>query len=697
MKIPSIFKIKTAEDNYQSFPLYHEQRTTTDFFRMQPICCREMVKGDKFTAISESFGRFTPMPFPTLGSVRFINRFFFVPYRTIMEGFNSFITDAIYPTSGGNIKISSVPYFHQSDLFTLFTVDTYGLSVPAGHSLYFRKSSKTDGAGSPLYVLVTGVGKVALFSQNGHNYILSRYYDENSRYYIQADNLYSDTYNYLINEFGSVLVGTIDFENHGHSVWTTTNLPDNIEFDTTPRSDAGYYCTYEFEDFDNVVPDFFFNNIRYRFTRKGKIFYSLLRSLGYQVNFSSVPLDAAVRVSAGKLLAFYKVYNDYYRPSQYDTSLNLDQLFVGAFSSGRRITVDNLAVMSDVLFASYEHDYFTSAWDNPNAPNGSVSSFTIHDINRLPTGQGSKVSNVSENLYSGVPFISSDPGDISQVRNLTNYILDSLKSLQDFLHRNQLSGFRPYDRYLARYGVKLSDDRTNRAYYLGSQVFDTEIKDVVSTSETKEGVLGDYAGKGIAYGQPKHPIKFDTDEYGFFIAIQTCVPDIQYVQGIHRENFHLTLFDFHQSEFDNLGTQPIRLDEIFAQNGFYNPRTSSIMNRSKAPDSVFGFIPRYAEYKVGYSTLGGDFAVPSHAFGLDAYHLARLFDSDAVQHDLDFCIGENDQYDRIFNNTDPDYDHIIVYNTVHINAQRQMKSISEVVEFDKGREIDIPAEGTQLT
>ena len=727
MKIPSFYRIKEATKDRNTFPLHHEHLTTTDFFRIQPVLARELVAKDKITAKVESFVRLFPMPYPTYGRIKYYNRFFFVPNRMLMEGWNSFITDAPYPTQDGNVKIASVPYFVNSDVASLFASSESGLSVEVLDGFYVRelqvfsntRKILVDSAGRAVTYTGTvyGATRTVLFSY------MTIIYDgvESSGWYMTYTT--NNDGAFIVSQCGSVDCGTITEQSDAHLVYVINDTrfassSPYYEFSWTRISGQipGEFDAFTVDglpDYSSVVGDFHDRYSWRRFSNKGRIFYNLLISLGYRVDFRRNLLDGFnnhSRRSALKLLAYVKVYLDYYRPSNYESVDYLERLFYGVDTNGggRRITSEDLSHIADIIFSSYEHDYFTSAWDKPNAPNGNNvydSSLTMPDINRQSDDVDySIVRNAPEgaSMYEGTPYVHGHLAsgiESNSPSNLTKYILDALSSLQDFLHRNQLSGFRAIDRYLARYGVKLTDDRANRAYYLGSNEYTAMISDVMSTAETAEGRLGDYAGKGIAYSDNQKSIHFESnEEFGIFLIISTVVPSVGYVQGNMRENMHLKLTDFFQPEFDNLGVQAIRQDEIFGDSGMYNIDKSAAYPHVYNPDRVFGFSPRYSEYKVGYCFRTGDFAIPSRSQGLNAYHMFRMFDSDEIDHDIDFCVGEQEQYDRIFNNTDADYDHMNVYHVIDIQATRPMKSIAEAIDFeDGGRSIDIAAEGTQLS
>lgn len=722
MKIPSIFKIRREQNGYNQFPLDHTHISTTDFYRLQPILSRELVPHDKGSVNVESFVRLFPMPFPTFGRIKYYNRAFFVPYRTIMRGFNEFLERVPYTAANGqSYTITSVPVISNSVLAGSFNDDL--LSVTLDDDAYITRIEfdgvpydvLTDAAGRPYRFDLVGSASLFLVYQYNDSYfnqVKPSWYLVGSSYRLGQ---YLETLDPIISYYTSSTVSPnrlYELTLYGH------DAPSFVLRNISDWGTHGYLFVYDDSSTGHLGEELFVSSfvnasdIKFdfinsggfvrRFTNFGRYFYQLLTSLGYRVDFSHSNGDFTntEQYSAGKLLAYMKVWLDYYAPSNFDWS----QYYKIFQKEAAHIELfwSDISDIVKMFFVGYERDYFTSAWQHANGPNGSTSSNQIPDINYVGTSIGNRIESGSSPLaLDDAPNIQGYNVNTGQNRQnptpITQYMIDALSSLQQYVHRHQLAGYRVLDRYFARFGIKLSDDRTNRAYYLGGYSYDAMISDVMSSAETAEGQLGDFAGKGSAYSDRQHSFNYDVEEYGFLIIMSSVVPQTGYVQGIMRENFHVAPLDFHTGSFDNLGTQPIRRDELFADNGMANIDGSGVASSEFKPNNVLGFTPRYSEYKIGYDFLTGDFVVPSRRTGMDSYHLFRLFkNADAVL-DPAFCLGEQTQYDRVFNNTSDEYDHMYCIHRIFINANRPMKSITETIEFeDGGRELDIPAEGTQL-
>lgn len=461
-------------------------------------------------------------------------------------------------------------------------------------------------------------------------------------------------------------------------------------YSTEVQSTSAYdfdYITYTGSSSNNIS-----NHSYGKFTALGRHTYKLLRSLGYTVDFTS----RNHAVSALPLLALCRVYFDYYYPSQYSSdeeSAWLQSFFqnngtVG--TGGYFFTLDDLIRMFKVVTkVSYDTDYFTSAWDNPNAPNsGLASSVVINDINNPD----------HDIVYDGLQGVTTAPVIASEsagtIERLSQFALNALRSLSDYLKRNQISGSRVIDRYLARFGVKLRNEQLNRSVYLGEYLQDIKFGDVISSASTEDATLGAYAGRGVSFGNGN--FSFDADEYGMMIIVSTIIPETQYYQGENRHCNHLSKLDFFTPEFDNLGTQAMACTELYVPTGGMPPTYR---------DKVFGFTPRYAEYKVPHSQITGDFIVRSLNTGKDAWTLFRDVSPfvnevgiDNLEHSITFVEGQDsEQYNRIFTYVGTDADKINIIHDFNIQSNFPGKSLYDTYEFeneDKAQKTTLELNGT---
>lgn len=444
--------------------------------------------------------------------------------------------------------------------------------------------------------------------------------------------------------------------------------------------------------------DFSYRTVYYKLTVYGRVIYKQLLSLGYKIFEQS---NKQFVVSALPILCLAKVYLDWYYPSQYANILQYATI-EGYFLRQQtyELTTDELTnIFSCIMYVAYDNDFFTSAWDNPIGPANATGS-TDFNIKDLTFGAPIHTSTTSSSINhvvgqsvtqntNGTPLLVGYPGnsngDIGSSYYAysfpSQYSLDTLKALTSYVRRHQLSGSRALDRMLSSWGVLLDADKLKRSYYLGHDDFPIEIGDVFSTAETDGASLGAYSGKGIAYSE----FKFDTsvDEFGMLFVINSIVPDVEYVQGIDRNLYHVSKLDFLTGEFDGLGPQAIATAELVT-----SPLNSSFTTDI---DKTFGFAPRYYEYKIPYSRMTGDFTLNSRNTDMLGWSTARLFDTavgsdELYVHGITFVIPTQPwQYNRIFLSNpinDDSQDGFIIVHRDDFTLHANMRPLYELPEWD---------------
>ena len=425
---------------------------------------------------------------------------------------------------------------------------------------------------------------------------------------------------------------------------------------------------------------------KFKLTTTGRQVVKILQSLGYVIPVEYTGAASEIYYSALPLLATAKVYHDWYWPSAYADDVTSEGI-AGIFN--RDDSADFVLSrndMSSLLYmmekVCYDSDYFVSAWQNPTAPNtGSYSSTQLPDVTI-------ERSTVRTALDNGTPQTTGT--------SLSQYAVDALKSLTDYMKRHQLVGARALDRYMARFGIQLSAEKLRRSVYIGSTSDDIQFGDIMSTADTEGAQLGNYAGKGLGYGNSN--FDFDTDEYGMFIIVSSILPKAGYFQGLDRSNMHVGRLDYWTPEFDNLGTQAIAKAEL------YYPTEAGSLNTpvSDLNTGVFGWTPRYAEYKIGKDRITGDFRYESMNAGIESWHTMRILDYDntnSIVINKNFVTGEDaGQYSRIFYNTDADAaDKFNVIYHFDIASYSPMKALFDTYEFeDKGEKVVMNANGVKM-
>lgn len=433
--------------------------------------------------------------------------------------------------------------------------------------------------------------------------------------------------------------------------------------------------------------DFVSGSNYYVFNSFGRWAYKLLRSLGYNIFTPDSSGSTDISFSALPILCCAKIYCDYYYPSAY---VNIEQSYVEVQSFFVRQSSYDLSDRDLFLFldfihkVSYENDFFTTVWDNPVGPSGSsVPNVSFSDITI-----NSSIESQSSISTNGTPVLVGSGSTNLQV--LTQYNLDSLKALTDYVKRHQLSGSSTLQRMLTSFGVALSAEKLKRCIYLGSDDFPVQIGDVMSTASTSDASLGSYAGKAVGYSEG-HTFELDTDEFGYYIVVRSIIPDVSYVDGYDYNLRHISLQDFFTPEFDMLAVRMVERGEV-AHSLQFQPGNSRQLALSE-----FGYAPYYSEYRKGRDILSGDFVVPSVSLGLQGWYTARMFkyslgqqgqglEGWLLRHNVDFMLGyDSDQYLRVFGISAADKGYVDPFKVVHsdnILISSPMKHLYDTYDFE---------------
>lgn len=443
---------------------------------------------------------------------------------------------------------------------------------------------------------------------------------------------------------------------------------------------------------------------KFNFTPLGRRIYKMFISLGMKFTFS---YNSTSFVSALPLFCAARVYLDWFFTSQYahtsgytaiqkyliknDDIVDVGESFVPADE------LANICVTLSSVF--YEPDYFVSAWDKPTGPNqGLQSTISILDVDSGSSSSTVRATNSDNYNTASTPLIRTNSEPVLPA--VSNYMLTAVKKLGDYLKRNQLVGSRAVDRFYARFGIQLPAEAMDRSYLISEYSQVVKFGDVTSLASTESATLGDYAGKGISFG--KGSFKYTPNERGYLIVITTIVPKTYYYQGIDRMALHTSPLDFFVPEFDALGVQAIASQEL------YKPQDEIVDGWYTGYDrQVFGFVPRYAEYKIANAIISGDYILKSRNVGKDAWTLFRditpQIDGDLGElvHQYAFTTSDDaNQYNRIFYNTSENADHFNIVHNFVIKTSFPGKSLYDTYEFDdedKSQKVTVGLGGTNLS
>lgn len=435
-----------------------------------------------------------------------------------------------------------------------------------------------------------------------------------------------------------------------------------------------------------------------KLTPRGRCFYSLLLSLGYNFRFDPVnDGDLNKRVySALPLLSYLKVWIDWYVPSRFyftDNTIVALQKILSPSNTGTNISIPKLVSISKALCVFFTEDYFSNCLSNPFGDNNP----TVKPVVNTTAFDGSTVTTSVDNLKNGAVVTSTDEEDMTQFNALS---IKSLGAIQAMLNRNAIVNQKLKDYIKINYGLEPNLDTLNMSHYLGSSLDQLIVGDVMSNADTMTAsgnvgaVLGQYAGKGLGSSDAK--FSCHTTEFGMFLVLQDITPRPFYYQGVHAEHTAKTRYDFFDPTFDGVMTEAVpysRLDNTCHNNKLLTPQ----------PDSIFGYMPVYSDYKVGYDILSGNFRMDSINTGLDSWYLARQFgDLFKTEHiSLGFCdasiLNSANKFATLFYTDNASADHIYQVHNIRVTAYRRMRSLIEQVlddDSERNGSVTIDRQGT---
>lgn len=346
------------------------------------------------------------------------------------------------------------------------------------------------------------------------------------------------------------------------------------------------------------------------------------------------------RVNIAPFLAYQKIWSEYFRDENVEEDPFVDfEYYAGRDLFEMKGDITSLINSDYDSFAKYvfrlrprawQHDRFTSslpfAQRGPDVllPIAGTAPFTISS--GLVSGSGSNPSAFSAASISHYGKTVSGPGPLDSVTDsaggktplnvsvsgerypltlggsldfdnaaLTTTINSFRRAerLQRWYENSARGGVRPNEATLAHFGVHTPDASLDRAEFLGGSMQPIVVSEVAQTSETTQtSPQGTLAGKGTSYQGTKGFKAFFT-EHGFLFCFTSALVRANYWQGIPKVFSRMQRDEYYWPEFANLGEEPVFTKELFAGAGV-------------AEDDVFGYVPRYSDYKSAVGEAHGD-------------------------------------------------------------------------------------------
>lgn len=323
----------------------------------------------------------------------------------------------------------------------------------------------------------------------------------------------------------------------------------------------------------------------------------LLDLLGYGVNVSNV--DSLIsannakpfnfKVSPFRMLAYQKIYSDFYRNTLYE-SIDVENFNVDNTSSSSSVATQTASMMY-LRYRDWKKDYFNAvspAFQSNEFMSASFSPVTFGVS--ASSGEPYTNTDISSKL-GGVYIKSADNFTVANLRSA--YALDKLYRLMISAKDGSYS-----EQMKVRFGVDAPDDDW-KSKFIGAIDAPVTIGDVTTTSDTYNETDSSGAIPGTLYGngwsQSNGNIDFTAKEHGIIMGIFSILPECDYQSDqIDAFNTKLKREDFFVPEFADLGKQP-------------TPIYQFKFNKDTDMSKVLGWNLRYSEYKTSLDMVHGVF------------------------------------------------------------------------------------------
>lgn len=394
--------------------------------------------------------------------------------------------------------------------------------------------------------------------------------------------------------------------------------------------------------------------------------------------YDSVDNGAGYVVNALEPLAYYSIWNEYFRDPNTQSSVTYDIYTIGAGSgqlaAGSKVLrftgadagitagtqdVDKLPLAPVSVF----HGYFGSAlpWPQRNstavevpivqgdlAPVVAGGNTTTHSMgNTIYFGRSDGSWTGSHSLYvtadagsnrAGLRADSSSysPGSNSSLINQSNLFAD-LSGVTANVTINQLRllfATQKYYEKLARGGNRLSSMAmslfnvrdahagANEPEYLGGFRAPLGVHQVTSTAETTNGDEQTPIGELGAFGHSAdHNYLFSKSftTWGTIMVVACVRKNESFYQGIAKRHRRFKALDFYSPTFANIGEQPVYEEEIYAAGDDGATVVSDLgKNNDTLNRSVFGYQEAWAEYRYLSDRISGHM-IPASDYGFWTY------------------------------------------------------------------------------
>lgn len=357
-------------------------------------------------------------------------------------------------------------------------------------------------------------------------------------------------------------------------------------------------------------------------------------------------------VSLFPLLAYQKIYQDFFRWSQWEnadpTSYNVDyyngsgSLF-GPSGLSASIPSSNAYWKRDNMFSlrycNWNKDMFMGIL--PNSQFGDVAVVNLGDSGSgtLPVGFLSDtevftqafnatamdtVSDTSPMGISGSNSVSARQAMVAMINNadvasFSILALRQAEALQKWKEITQSVDTNYRDQIKAHFGINTPASMSHMAQYIGGIARNLDISEVVNNNLYEDGSEAVIYGKGVGTGSGK--MRYHTgSQYCIIMCIYHAMPLLDYaISGQDPQLLCTSVEDLPIPEFDNIGMEAVPATTLFNSYNF----------DGTAVNDFLGYNPRYWAWKSKIDRVHGSFTttLKDWVAPIDDNYLFKWFNS----------------------------------------------------------------------
>lgn len=408
-------------------------------------------------------------------------------------------------------------------------------------------------------------------------------------------------YDLLWNKSNTVLTQMYDNPQHAVSLDPAHNFVLNGEMPYCSSSQLSSYLYYL--NNDASLTDYKVNYFGYN---RASCSVKLLEYLGYgnfepylSKSWEAAPLMANLNQNIFGLLAYQKIYSDFYRDSQWErispSTFNVDYMDGSNMNLDGTLPIEFYQAYNffDLRYCNWQKDLFHGVLPHQQYGETSVASITPNVTGKVTLSNFSTVGS-SPTTASGI--VTKNLPAFDTVGDLSILVLRQAEFLQKWKEITQ-SGNKDYkDQLEKHWGVSVGDGFSELCTYLGGVSSSIDINEVVNTNITGSAAA-DIAGKGV--GVANGEINFNSNgRYGLIMCIYHCLPLLDYTTDMIDPAFlKVNSTDYAIPEFDRVGMQSMPLVQLM------NP----LQSFANASGLVLGYVPRYIDYKTSVDQSVGGF------------------------------------------------------------------------------------------